>query len=65
METKAILKYIVSLLRFPGDTVRRHAVVADLLNMLAEQGFPVSSALAEAIVEGHDEAAIAILERYL
>jgi hypothetical protein len=49
-------------MQFPYPTICRHLVAADLLSTLEEHGYRMPEGLAHAVVNAHDEDALAILQ---
>lgn len=60
-----MLKLIRGLVNFPNAQICVHAVSADLLSALAENGYPVSRALARAVVGANDASATRSIEKNL
>lgn len=58
-----ILKEIKRIINFPHGQVCKHYIASNLLNMLEENGYPLTDELANAIVNAHDDDAIEILNK--
>ncbi len=56
-----LLRFIRETIEFPDAKVCKHFIAANLLSLMEENGYPLSNALAAAIVGGDDIAAIEML----
>jgi hypothetical protein len=56
-----LLRMVRRLLEFPYPQICRHSVACDLLSLLEEHGYPVTDALAAAVVRADDGKALELL----
>jgi hypothetical protein len=56
-----IMAMIAGTIAFPYPKICKHLVAADLLSLLEEHGFPVTTELAGAVVNADDEVALDLI----
>jgi hypothetical protein len=60
-----LLRQVERLLKFPHPTICRHFVAGNLLDALERSGFPLTQALAGAVVRAEDDRALRLLKKFL